>query len=223
MNFEKALEAMRQGNKVRMKDFPNTLYFIDDGFIKIFDRVNEESNIVPDISYATVLAGDWEIYEEPQKEPEITTVELLYALYVLSNVILQEHDNEKKLAIYGVPASHVLEALNIAEKEIRKMAKSPEIDEFIQKKLKSTPEQKEPQTEKNHVGYSTFLTMNQYGGEFSENQLKKEMRQALSRKFFKLEEEDYDVNADYELDNLNTVISNMLNIYQFLFPEGENK
>lgn len=83
--------------------------------------------------------------------------------------------------------------------------------------------QKEPQTKKNHVVYSIFLAMNQYGGEFSENQLKKEMRQALSRKFFKLEEEDYDVNADYELDNLNTVISNMLNIYQFLFPEGENK
>lgn len=88
MNFEHALEAMRHGNKVRMKDFPNTLYFIDDGFIKIFDRVNEESNIVPDISYATVLAGDWEIYEEPQKEPEMTAE---HAIENLERDTEQEH------------------------------------------------------------------------------------------------------------------------------------
>jgi hypothetical protein len=72
MTFEKALEAMRHGNKVRRKDFPDTLYFIDDGFIKVFDRATEESIIVDLFSYATVLADDWEIYEEPQKEPEMT-------------------------------------------------------------------------------------------------------------------------------------------------------
>lgn len=72
MNFEKALEAMRHGNKVRRKDYPGTLYFIDDGFIKVFDRATEESIIVDLFSYATVLADDWEIYEEPQKEPEMT-------------------------------------------------------------------------------------------------------------------------------------------------------
>lgn len=71
MNFEHALEAMRHGNKARRKDFPGTLYFIDDGFIKVFDRATEESIIVDIFSYATVLADDWEIYEEPLKEPEM--------------------------------------------------------------------------------------------------------------------------------------------------------
>ncbi|MBR1527791.1 MAG: hypothetical protein IJ642_14055 [Oscillospiraceae bacterium] len=53
----------------------------------------------------------------------------------------------------------------------------------------------------------------------TEQQLKTEMRQALSRKFFKLGKEEYDV--DCEIDKIDTVISNMLNIYQFLFPGGE--
>lgn len=72
MNFEHALEAMRQGKKVRRKDCPDTLYFIDDGFIKVFDRETEESIIVDLFRCATALADDWEIYEEPQKEPEMT-------------------------------------------------------------------------------------------------------------------------------------------------------
>lgn len=72
MNFEHALEAMRHGNKVRMKDFPDTLYFIDDGFIKAFDRETEESIIVDLFRCATVLADDWEIHEESLKEPEMT-------------------------------------------------------------------------------------------------------------------------------------------------------
>lgn len=57
--------------------------------------------------------------------------------------------------------------------------------------------------------------------DLAEQQIKKEMRQALSRKFFKLEKEDYDVNDSCEIDKLDTVISDMLNIYQFLFPKDE--
>lgn len=83
MTFEKALEAMKQGKKVRMKSFPGTLYFIDDGFIKVFDRATEESIIVDLFSYVTVLADDWEIYEEPQKEPEMTAE---HAIEVLETI-----------------------------------------------------------------------------------------------------------------------------------------
>lgn len=80
MNFEHALEAMRHGNKVRRKGYPDTLYFIDDGFIKVFDRATEESIIVDFFDFfrcATaladeVLADDWEIYEEQLKKPEMT-------------------------------------------------------------------------------------------------------------------------------------------------------
>lgn len=72
MNFEHALEAMRQGKKVQMKSCPITLYFIDDGFIKIFDRLNGKSITVPFLSYAAILADDWEIHGEPLKEPEMT-------------------------------------------------------------------------------------------------------------------------------------------------------
>lgn len=72
MNFEHALEAMRQGKKVRRKDCPDTLYFIDDGFIEVFDRETEESIIVDLFRCATVLADDWEIYEEQLKKPEMT-------------------------------------------------------------------------------------------------------------------------------------------------------
>lgn len=75
MTFEKALEAMKQGKKVRRKNFSNNkIYlFIKDGKILMhnpeFMIAIHRPSMFDTIS---ILADDWEIYEEPQEEPEMT-------------------------------------------------------------------------------------------------------------------------------------------------------
>lgn len=144
MNFEKALEAMKQGKKVKMKTCPITLYFIDEWVIKIFDRLNDKSIIVPFLSYATILADDWEIHEESLKEPEMT-------------------------------AEHAIENL----------------------KMDTEPERKCNACHCNcsHTGTNTNL--------------QEEMKQALSRKFFELEE----FTAE------ESTVNSMLNIYNSIFSD----
>lgn len=62
MNFEHALEAMRQGKKVRRMSWNDGSYIC---FNSAGDIVVENGCLFP-------LFLDWEIYEEPQKEPEMT-------------------------------------------------------------------------------------------------------------------------------------------------------
>lgn len=195
MNFEHALEAMRHGNKVRRKDYPDTLYFIDDGFIKVFDRATEESIIVDLLRCATVLADDWEIYEEPQKEPEMTVG---HAIEVLESVrksyrYIPDIDGVIHFAIEAIEKQNQQELVfdheNLFKKELEKLQ-----EKLKECKLEVNPEKKcECERNCSHTG--------------TDNNLQEEMEQALSRKFFEL--------ADTTTDSL--TVSNMIEIYRLLF------
>lgn len=76
MNFEKALEAMRQGKKIRRASFTNEYWFYNSDFdrIIIYDGENFRNfGIKPVSDIIDSHKDDWEIYEEPKKEePEMT-------------------------------------------------------------------------------------------------------------------------------------------------------
>lgn len=90
MTFEKALEAMKQGKKVRRKSLSDDkIYlFIKDGKIMIH---NPESMICISrpamLGVDLILADDWEIYEEPQKEPEMTAEKAIEFLEMTDRII----------------------------------------------------------------------------------------------------------------------------------------
>lgn len=83
MNFEHALEAMTQGKKVNRKVWTDMVYYLEDKCIKSFNKVNKELDAIAFLSTETILANDWEIYEEPQKETEMTA---WHAIEVLETV-----------------------------------------------------------------------------------------------------------------------------------------
>lgn len=67
MTFEKALEAMRQGKKVRRMSWNDGNYIC---FNSAGDIVDENGRLFMLLEIAK--SGDWVIYEEPQEEPEMT-------------------------------------------------------------------------------------------------------------------------------------------------------
>lgn len=76
MTFSEALEAMKQGCKVRRKEWEDGLYramvFCS---YSIIENSNGE-NIIAE-SGANILATDWEIYNEPKPEPKFEIGELV--------------------------------------------------------------------------------------------------------------------------------------------------
>lgn len=77
MKFEKALEAMKQGKKVRRKVWGSSIKYAHMNNIrKRVDLISSLNMAFDDNFYifedGGLLADDWEIYEEPQKEPEMT-------------------------------------------------------------------------------------------------------------------------------------------------------
>ena len=140
MNFEKALEAMKQGKKVKRMSW-------DDGSYICFNSAGE---IVDENGWLLLLlleiakSGSWEIYEEPQKEPEMT-------------------------------AEHAIENL-------------------------------ERDTEPEHKCNACHCNCSHTG---ADTNLREEMKQALSRKFFELEK-----YSDEE-----STVNSMLNIYNSIFSD----
>lgn len=90
MTFSEALEAMKQGYKVRRKDWEDGLYramvFCS---YSIIENSNGE-NIITE-SGANILATDWEIYNEPKPEPEFEIGELVMMRDEIGSKWFPEH------------------------------------------------------------------------------------------------------------------------------------
>ena len=68
MNFKEAYEKMREGKKVRRKDWLG-YWFIEDGKVKIYLKDgNIKFNNFTQETIANTLAEDWEVVEEPIKD-----------------------------------------------------------------------------------------------------------------------------------------------------------
>lgn len=77
MTFSEALEAMKQGYKVRKKDWIDGTYIsmiIHPSCTKIINHYGSE---VVSLPMLTILATDWEIYNEPKPEPQFEIGELV--------------------------------------------------------------------------------------------------------------------------------------------------
>lgn len=197
MNFEHALEAMRHGNKVRRKDCPDTLYFIDNGFIKVFDRATEESIIVDLFSYATVLADDWEIYEEPQKGHEMAAEHSIEVLETIRRAckLIPDVDEVIDFAIKTLENQNqqvlVFDPENLSQKELEKVQ-----EKLKECKFEVKPEKKcECECKCNHT--------------VEDADLQEKMKQVLSRKFFEIEKYSDDEST----------VNSMLNIYNSIFSD----
>lgn len=75
MNFEHALEAMRHGKKARRMSWNDGSYIC---FNSAGDIVDENGWLFLLLEIAK--SGGWEIYEEPQKEPEMTAEHAIESL-----------------------------------------------------------------------------------------------------------------------------------------------
>lgn len=76
MTFSEALEAMKQGYKVRRKDWEDGLYRVmASNSFTIIENSNGENIIAEYVS--NILATDWEIYNKPKPEPQFEIGELV--------------------------------------------------------------------------------------------------------------------------------------------------
>jgi hypothetical protein len=76
MTFSEALEAMKQGYKVRREDWEDGLYRVMAfNSFTIIENSNGENIIAEYVS--NILATDWEIYNEPKPEPQFEIGELV--------------------------------------------------------------------------------------------------------------------------------------------------
>lgn len=76
MTFSEALEAMKQGYKVRREDWEDGLYRVMAfNSFTIIENSNGENIIAEYVS--NTLATDWEIYNEPKPEPQFEIGELV--------------------------------------------------------------------------------------------------------------------------------------------------
>lgn len=68
MKFEQALATMREGKKIRSKEWHNHQWFwyLTDKKDKILDASGNQMSI----NTFDILSGSWEIYEEPKWEPK---------------------------------------------------------------------------------------------------------------------------------------------------------
>lgn len=90
MTFSEAIEAMKQGYKVRRKDWEDGLYRVmalnSSKRIENSDGENMISECV-----VNILATDWEIYNEPKPEPQFEIGELVMMRDEISSKWFPEH------------------------------------------------------------------------------------------------------------------------------------
>lgn len=192
MNFEHALEAMRQGKKVRRMSWNDGSYIC---FNSAGDIVDEKGWLFLLLEIAK--SGGWEIYEEPQKEPEMTVG---HAIEVLESVrksyrYIPDIDGVIHFAIEAIEKQNQQELVfdheNLSKKELEKLQ-----EKLKECKLEVNPEKK-CECERNCSHTCT------------DTNLQEEMKQALSRKFFELEE----FTAE------ESTVNSMLNIYNSIFSD----
>ena len=81
MNFKEAYEKMREGKKVRRKDWLG-YWFIEDGKVKIYLKDgNIKFNNFTQETIANTLADDWEVVEEKKKYWEPKKGDRYYYIY----------------------------------------------------------------------------------------------------------------------------------------------
>lgn len=121
MNFEKALEAMRQGKKVHRKAWRDTEIYLSS--TTLFTMICDD-----------VFADDWEIYEEPkQRKPEMTaekakkTLRLVRAEALCRGMVFEHCSLEEFVAAIDF-------ALEILKKQAEKEKKVSQLAENAQKK-----------------------------------------------------------------------------------------
>lgn len=84
MNFEKALELLKAGKKVRRKDWEcsDTYLMFSNKELKLVDDEGEFQEIYYHLSEEDVLAVDWREYQE-RKEPLLTEEEKEYLRMII--------------------------------------------------------------------------------------------------------------------------------------------
>lgn len=185
MTFEHALEAMKQGKKAGRKAWADwdksKMIFLKGNY---FYWVGEE-----DIGVALTLdfleADDWEIYEEPQKEPETAAEKVRQILEdVFSDIDFADEPtrNAWKQLIGTAETSGKLEPKNtVSSEELQALKNS----------LRNLP-----------------VTISGHLHTGKNSNLQEEMKQALSRKFFELEKYSDDESTVNSMLNIyNSIFS----------------
>lgn len=129
MNFEKALEAMKQGKKVRRKVYSAYEYwFYNSDFdrVVVYDGENyRDFGVKPTHDIIESCKDDWEIYEEPKQEgPEMTA--------------------EKASKILDL----ILDYINVGEFEYITHCSFSEIAESVRLAIEALENQNQPKPEK---------------------------------------------------------------------------
>lgn len=198
MNFEHALEAMRQGKKVRRMSWNDGSYIC---FNSAGDIVVENGCLFP-------LFLDWEIYEEPQKEPEMTNETAITLLKRAIAVVAESgvkrigcctSENIIKAIQFAIRSLEnqnqtklFFDVGNISEKELEELQRN-----LKECKIEVMPEKK-CECKYNHT--------------VVDDDMQELMKQALVRKFFELEKEDFLHNETQ------AAIYTMFEIYKILYP-----
>lgn len=211
MTFEKALEAMKQGKTVKRNSNEKVEYFIrnDTGEITAFfyDRLSPFSRIA--LYSCELLADDWEICRESNKEEN----ELSSSVKLLSDFAksLQfDLGNTAMRTINSYQISDIVSAL----KTVLDYAKSTIKPAYLKNQEDKEPEMTaehaienlESDTEPEHKCNACHCNCSHTG---TNTNLQEEMKQALSRKFFELEE----FTAE------GSTVNSMLNIYNSIFSD----
>lgn len=217
MNYEETLKAMVQGKKVRRMSWNGGSYIC---FNSAGDIVDENGCLFP-------LFLDWEIYEEPQKEPEMTAEHAIEVLKSVRNSyrFIPDIDEVIDFAIEAIERQNQFEPaddLNNDDESVnveRAQKKYNDVIEklhmlldfykdnaFCRQKIKNVIESLERDTEPEHKCNACHCNCSHTG---TDTNLQEEMKQALSRKFFELEE--YSAEESY--------VNCMLDIYNSIFPE----
>lgn len=194
MNYEETLKAMAQGKKVRRMSWNDGSYIC---FNSAGDIVDENGWLFLLLEIAK--SGDWEIYEEPQKEPEMTAghaIEVLESIrQVTSKSVIPDVDEVIDFAIKTLENQNqqvlVFDPENLSQKELEKVQ-----EKLKECKFEVKPEKKcECECKCNHT--------------VEDADLQEKMKQVLSRKFFEIEKYSDDEST----------VNSMLNIYNSIFSD----
>lgn len=221
MTFEKALEAMRNGKRVVRKgwDCNYELCMVKNDIIRYPFLDN-----VPYLRTYDISACDWEIVgeflKEPPKEPEMTA---RHAVEVLESVresvrksyrFIPDIDGAVDFAIEAIEKQNQFEAADDLNSDNESVNIEHDIEEYnnaiknlhILLAFKDAVECLERDTEPEHKCNACHCNCSHTG---TDTNLQEEMKQALSRKFFELEE----CTAE------EGIVNSMLNIYTSIFPD----
>lgn len=209
MTFEKALEAMKQGKKITYEGSEFYYFMSGENEIRCINFVIGYETTVK-FFCSNILSDKWEIYEETQEEPEMTNEA---AITLLNRAIIVVAESGVK-RIGCCTSENIIKAIQFAIRSLENQNQtklffdvgniSEKEFEELQRKLKEcklevNPEKKcECECKCNHT--------------VVDDDMQELMKQALVRKFFELEKEDFLHNETQ------AAIYTMFEIYKILYP-----